>query len=109
MQRIRLTGCAALFACASLGAPAASAQVLLNVNSWVAPSHPLTASMMAWCAAVEKAVAGRVACSLLPKAAVQAPETFDATRGGRVDLGVSAHSFTPGRFPLSALGELPVR
>lgn len=101
-------GCVALLACGTLASASASAQVLLNVNSWVPRSHPLTAEMMTWCAAVEKAVAGRVACNLLPRPAVRAPQTFDAIRDGLVDLAVTANRFTPGRFPLSAIAELPL-
>ncbi len=107
-QRLRRVRRAALLACAWLASPAACAQVLLNVNSWVPPTHPLAASMADWCAAVDKAVAGRVTCSLLPKAAVRAPQTFDAVRDGLVDLAVTANSFTPGRFPLSGIAELPL-
>ncbi len=107
-RQYRLIARIALLACGMLAATTGAAQVLLNVGSWVPASHPLTMTTLAWCAAVEQAVAGRVRCSLLPKSAVQASQTFDAVRDGLIDLAVTANRFTPGRFPLSGIAELPL-
>jgi TRAP-type C4-dicarboxylate transport system substrate-binding protein len=108
LRQLRLIARVSFLACGSLASASGAAQVLLNVNSWLPSSHPLTATMMAWCAAVENAVAGRVKCSLLPKPALRASQTFDAVRDGLVDLAVAADRFTPGRFPLSGIAELPL-
>ncbi|MDH4192222.1 MAG: TRAP transporter substrate-binding protein [Betaproteobacteria bacterium] len=93
---------------ALLVSTSAAAQVTLNANSWVPPSHALTAGMMMpWCADVEKATAGRVKCNLLPKAVVATPQTFDAVRDGLADLSFTVHGYTPGRFVLTDMAEFP--
>jgi TRAP-type transport system periplasmic protein len=89
-------------------ASAASAQVTLNVNTWVPPSHLLVADVvMPFCKDVEGATQGRVKCNLLTKAVVAAPQTFDAVRDGLADISFIVPGYTPGRFPLSDAPEFP--
>ena len=60
----------------------ANAQLVLNVNTWVPPSHHMvTEVMMAFCKDAETATQGRVKCNLLPKAVVSA--AADLRRGAR--------------------------
>lgn len=102
MKRLVVLGAAAL-----LAAGPAGAEVTLNASSWV-PAHPLTTdALQPLCADIEKATAGRVKCSLLPKAPVAAPQTFDAVRDGLVDLSFHVHGYTPGRFALTEAPEFP--
>jgi TRAP-type transport system periplasmic protein len=92
----------------ALPATTASAQVTLNVNAWVPPSHLLVADVvMPLCADMQQATQGRVKCNLLPKAVVAAPQTFDAVRDGLADLSFSVHGYTPGRFALTDVVEFP--
>ncbi len=89
-------------------ATAASAQVTLNVNTWVPPSHLLVADVvMPFCKDVEGATQGRVKCSLLTKAVVSAPQTFDAVRDGLADISFVVPGYTPGRFVLTDAPEFP--
>src|SRR5262245_52758511 len=105
MKSIKLA--AGLFACAFLASPA-SAQVTLNVNAWVPPTHLLVNDItMPFCADVEKATSGRVKCNLLPKSVVAAPQTFDAVKDGLADLSFIVHGYTPGRFVLTDVAEFP--
>ena len=89
-------------------APAASAQVTLNVNTWVPPRHLLVADVvMPFCKDVKAATQGRVKCNLLTKAVVAAPQTFDAVEDGLADISFIVHGYTPGRFTLTDCAELP--
>jgi len=107
-MRIKASFVTTTLATLGLGAGAASAQVTLNVNAWVPPTHPLVANItMPLCADIEKDTAGRVKCNLLPKAVVAPPQTFDAVRDGLADLSFTVHGYTPGRFPLSEVAEFP--
>lgn len=107
-MRIKASFVTTTLATLGLGAGAASAQVTLNVNAWVPPTHPLVADItMPLCADIEKDTAGRVKCNLLPKAVVAPPQTFDAVRDGLADLSFTVHGYTPGRFPLSEVAEFP--
>jgi TRAP-type C4-dicarboxylate transport system substrate-binding protein len=89
--------------------PAATyAQTVLNVTSWVPPSHHLVAGVtMPLCKDIETATSGRVKCNLLPKSVVAAPQTFDAVRDGLADLSFTVHGYTPGRFVLTDAVEFP--
>lgn len=92
----------------SLIAPAASAQVTLNVNTWVPPSHLLVADVvMPFCKDVEGATQGRVKCNLLTKSVVAAPQTFDAVKDGLADISFIVPGYTPGRFVLADAPEFP--
>lgn len=85
----------------------ASAQITLTMSSWVPPSHLLTRAQSDWCNEVSKAVAGRIKCNLLPKPVTPAPGTFDAVKDGLVDLSFSVHGYTPGRYVMGKMAELP--
>ena len=103
MPRCKLLAAACLLACAG----AASAEITLTLSSWVPPAHLLTRAQSDWCNEVSKAVAGRIKCNLLPKAVTPAPGTFDAVKDGLVDLSYSVHGYTPGRFVMGKMAELP--
>jgi TRAP-type C4-dicarboxylate transport system substrate-binding protein len=90
------------------GAPGlASAQITLTLSSWVPPAHLLTRAQSDWCGEVSKATSGRIQCNLLPKPVAPAPGTFDAVRDGLVDLSFSVHGYTPGRFTMGKIAEMP--
>jgi len=88
-------------------AGAASAQVTLTLSSWVPPAHLLTRAQSDWCNEVSKATEGRIKCNLLPKAVTPPPGTFDAVKDGLADLSFSVHGYTPGRFVLGKMAEMP--
>ncbi|MEF7614366.1 TRAP transporter substrate-binding protein [Aquincola sp. MAHUQ-54] len=92
---------------ALFGAVAASAQTELTVSSWTPPAHMLSQTQQAWCGLLEERSEGRLRCRILPRAAAPAPGTFDAVRQGLADVSFTVHGYTPGRFALSALAELP--
>ena len=90
------------------GAPAASAQTVLTMSSWVPPTHSLTRDvLLAWSKEVEKATGGRVKFEMLPKHPSAPPGTFDAVRDGLVDVSFVTASYTPARHPLPLMAELP--
>ena len=85
----------------------ASAQVTLTTSTWVPLDHAITSTQTQWCQEVTKATAGRVKCNLLAKPVAAPPGTFDAIRDGLADVSFSVHGYTPGRFKLSEMVELP--
>lgn len=89
-------------------APAmAWAKVTLIVSSWVPPTHVLSQSVARWCEEVTQATAGRVTCKILPKAVASPPATFDSVRDGLADVSYGVHGYTPGRYVLTQIAELP--
>ena len=92
----------------SVGATSASAQTVLTMSSWVPPTHSLTRDVLVvWAKSVEKATNGRIKFEMLPKHPSSPPGTFDAVRDGLVDVSFVTASYTPARFALPYLAELP--
>jgi TRAP-type C4-dicarboxylate transport system substrate-binding protein len=92
---------------ASAGFTLSQAQTVLTVSSWVGPTHTLSLSQKEWCDTLEKNTSGRVKCNILPRAPVAAPGTIDAIKNGLLDVSYTVHGYTPGRFLLPQMAELP--
>jgi TRAP-type C4-dicarboxylate transport system substrate-binding protein len=103
MPRLKLLAAAALFGLTT----AASAEVTLTLSSWVPPAHLLTRAQADWCGEVSKATEGRIKCNVLTKAVAPPPATFDAVRDGLADLSFGVHGYTPGRYLLTKIAEMP--
>ena len=104
MRTLSLTAAAsALFLLA--GTP--SAQTVLRYSNWLPPTHHVVTEMVQpWAADVEKATEGRVKIQVLP--ALGAPPThFDLVKNGVADIAFSVHAYTPNRFKLTEMAELP--
>jgi TRAP-type transport system periplasmic protein len=89
------------------GTSAVSAQVVLTASSWVPPSHTLTETQKEWCGLLEQRTGGKARCNLLPRAVSAPPATFDAVRNGLADISFTVHGYTPGRFTLTQIAEVP--
>lgn len=93
---------------AAFAFPAAAQQSVLRFNSWLPPTHPITVlTLKPWMAEVEKATQGRVKFEFTASSLGIPPNQFDMVRDGIVDAAITVHGFTPARFPLMQLGELP--
>lgn len=91
----------------ALGTGAAGAQVVLTASLFQPQTHAIVKGVASWCAEVDQATQGRVRCHMLPKHVSSPPATFDAVRDGLADLSVGIHGYTPGRFVLTQIAELP--
>lgn len=97
---------AAASALIALAGPA-SAQTVLRFSNWLPPTHHvLTEMVQPWAADVEKATEGRVKVQVLP-ALGAAPAHYDLVKSGVADLAFSVHAYTPNRFKLTEMAELP--
>jgi TRAP-type transport system periplasmic protein len=85
----------------------AHAQVTLTLSSWVPPAHTLTMSQREWCEMLEQKVPGKVKCNVLPRAVSAPPATFDSVRNGLADVSFTVHGYTPGRFVMTQMAEMP--
>jgi TRAP-type C4-dicarboxylate transport system substrate-binding protein len=91
-----------------LASAAAQAQTVLNASIWVPPTHPVHAHMMVpWAEQVAKATEGRVKINILTKALGGPAQHFDLVRDGVADIMYTIHGYTPGRFTLTKMAELP--
>ncbi|MEP7283745.1 MAG: TRAP transporter substrate-binding protein [Rubrivivax sp.] len=105
----RVTAVLTTLSATLLGATAlpAAAEVTLTASSWLPPSHLLSRAQADWCTEVAKATQDRVKCNILPKPAAPPPGTFDAVRDGLADLSYSVEGYTPGRYVLTKMAEMP--
>lgn len=86
----------------------ALAQTTLRVSNWLPPTHPIIADMIKpWAADVEAATQGRVKIEVMDAPLGPPPAQFDIVQTGQADIGFSVHGYTPGRFALTKLVELP--
>lgn len=89
-------------------ATAVQAQTVLRFNLWVPPTHHThTKMMMPWAADVERVTEGRVKVEFTPSSLGAPPRQFDLAVEGIADVTFGDHAYTPGRFYLTKMAELP--
>lgn len=80
----------------------------LRVASWLPPAHPIVKDMMEpWGKQVEEATKGRVKVEILKAPLGAPPAHFDIVKDGIADVSFGVHGYTPGRFVLTEIAELP--
>ena len=109
MKKLKLIALGIAVAASGLVASVtAHAQTVLNYSIWVPPTHPLYAQVMVpWAEQVAKATGGRVKINILTKALGGPVQHFDLVRDGVADVMYTIHGYTPGRFTLTRMAELP--
>ena len=85
----------------------ASAQTVLTASSWLQPMHALSLAQKEWCDLLEKNTSGKMKCNILPRAVANPPGTYDAVKNGLADISFTVHGYTPGRFVLTQMAEMP--
>jgi TRAP-type C4-dicarboxylate transport system substrate-binding protein len=93
----------------ALSAGAASAQtVTIRYSSWLPTSHWLVGgSLVPYLQEIEKVTEGRVKIEILPKVVGTPATQFDVVRDGLADMSWIVAGYTPGRFKLAEMAELP--
>jgi len=88
----------------------ASAQTAeLQVSHFLPPNHTFQKAMVAWSDEIEKQSAGRLKLRIYPAGQLGGGPNrqFDAARNGVVDIAISLHGATPGRYAVTELASLP--
>ena len=88
-------------------ASSAQAATVLTVSSWLPPTHTLSMAQKEWCDALQAKTANSIRCNILPRGVTPAPGTYDAVKNGLADVSYTVHGYTPGRFVLTQMAELP--
>ncbi len=82
--------------------------VTLRFSNWLPPTHPMVTEMLnPWAKDVEQATEGRVKIQVLPPWGTPASH-YDLVRNGVADMTIGVHSYTPERFKLTEMVELPM-
>ena len=96
-----------MFGTASTAASAASPVELKLAHAW-ATTHHVHVILDQWTKDVEKATDGRVKITIYPGGALStAVQLYDTVRTGVADLAWFLQGYTPGKFPLTSVVELP--
>jgi TRAP-type C4-dicarboxylate transport system substrate-binding protein len=110
MSKTRSTFLAAtaIIAAAIAGAAPASAETVLRYSNWVPATHPIvTKVIQPWGEELKAATEGRVSVEVVP-ALGPPPGHFDLVANEVADMAFGVHGYTPGRFTLTQIGELPL-
>ncbi|MDB5857594.1 MAG: transporter substrate-binding protein [Ramlibacter sp.] len=101
----RLLPAIALAAASTL---ATAEPVTIKYSSWVPPTHWVyTGPVVPYLQEIETVTEGRVKVEVLPKMVGSPQSQFDVVRDGLADMSWIVVGYTPGRFKLAEMGELP--
>jgi TRAP-type C4-dicarboxylate transport system substrate-binding protein len=110
MILIRRAG--ALVLAALIGATASTLAVAqtkeLKLAHFVVPQHPYSKFLQEWADLVAKKSGGTLKITIFPNSQMgPAPRMYDMARTGQADITWFVHGFTPGRFPLTDISNMP--
>ncbi len=104
----RLAGLAGLALLAATQAAPAQAETVLRYSNWLPAGHSvLEGAIKPFIAEVEAKTDGRVRIETLPKVVGSVPGQYDVAVDGLADITFLVLGYTPGRFPLTEVAELP--
>jgi len=100
---------ASIFLSGFAGSSASGETIEFTMSLVVPPTHVIAAGQFVpWAKDIEKATEGRVKFRLLPKAVSGPAQQLDSVRQGVADVAFIAHGWTPGRFPMAKITEMPL-
>lgn len=92
----------------ALGGVQAKAEMVLKYSNWLPVGNVLREGVVnPWIAEVEKVTEGRVKIDTLPKVIGSVPAQFDVARDDQADITIFVNGYTPGRFDIMEVAELP--
>jgi TRAP-type C4-dicarboxylate transport system substrate-binding protein len=108
MLKLRKLSGALALVCAIAGAQAVSAQTVLKYSNWLPAGQAMRVEVIEpWIAEVEKVTEGRVKIDTLPKVVGTVLAQFDVARDGQADIVVFIPGYTPNRFDILEVVQLP--
>lgn len=89
--------------------PVAAQTVELKLSHFLPPNHTFHKFAIAWGEQLAKESGGRLKLQVYPAGQLGggANRQFDSARNGIVDIAISTHGATPGRYPITELVSLP--
>ncbi|MDZ4397523.1 TRAP transporter substrate-binding protein [Hydrogenophaga sp.] len=98
----------ALAICVAVLPTASIAQSEMRYSHFVPPNHPTIDGLTAWAKSLEQAAGGALKVRIFPAEQLgKAKDHYDMVRDGIADAGWVVPGYTPGRFPVVTLLELP--
>ena len=104
----RLAGALALIGVFAAAVPADAQTTVIKYSNWLPAGQAMRVEVVEpWIAEVEKVTNGRVKIDTLPKVVGTLPAQFDVARDGQADLVIFIPGYTPNRFDLLEVLQLP--
>jgi TRAP-type transport system periplasmic protein len=110
MRFVQLGRVCALVAAMAVATTAAAAQTIeLKLSHFVPPNHTFHKWAQAWAEGLAKESGGRLKVTIYPNGQLVGPPNrqLDAARNAITDMSFVLHGVTPGRYPVTELGNLP--
>ncbi|MGE0097189.1 MAG: TRAP transporter substrate-binding protein [Hydrogenophaga sp.] len=109
IHSLRCLAAALAVAGCAFGAASASAQTTtVKYSNWLPAGQAMRVEVIEpWIVEVEKVTQGRVKIDTLPKVVGTVPAQFDVARDGQADLVVFIPGYTPNRFDILEVAQLP--
>jgi len=107
-RRWLLAAAALALATGAADAQTADKKINLKLSYWVPPSHLLTPGYKEWADEITKLSNGSITVTLFPSSQLgSGPDHYDMVKRGVADVGLINPGYTPGRFPVIAVADLP--
>ncbi len=89
--------------------PALAETIELKFATGFSPKHTMQVKVFEpWAKKISELTGGKVKVTFFPGGALgKAPETYSIVEKGIADMGYFLHDYTPGRFPMTTVFELP--
>jgi TRAP-type C4-dicarboxylate transport system substrate-binding protein len=85
-----------------------AAPIVLKVSHFLPPGHSISKSLVAWGEELKTKSDGRLELDIYPGGKLAPPpKQYDLAAGGEVDISLALHGYTPGKFPLTEVAQLP--
>jgi TRAP-type C4-dicarboxylate transport system substrate-binding protein len=107
-QTRKIAGALALLGGMLCAQDAAAQTTVLKYSNWLPPGQAMRVEVVEpWIAEVEKVTQGRVKIDTAPKVVGSVPAQFDVARDGQADLVIFIPGYTPNRFDVLEVLQLP--
>ncbi|MCZ6862243.1 MAG: TRAP transporter substrate-binding protein [Alphaproteobacteria bacterium] len=107
LNRLLIPAAGAAFAFTLAATPLTAKAETLRLANWLPPFHHMTRTLADWVAEVDKASGGTLKIVVLKAPLAKPPGQYDLAKNGIVDISWGVPGYTPGRFPIMRVMELP--
>ncbi|WP_439590101.1 TRAP transporter substrate-binding protein [Hydrogenophaga sp.] len=108
IQRPKTLLAAALLACASIASAQQAPAKTLKLSFFPPATHPMVPALEAWGKSLQQASGGTITTQLYTSEQLgRAVDHYDMVKDGIAEMVMAGPGFSPGRFPIITLVELP--
>ncbi|HEX9812660.1 MAG TPA: TRAP transporter substrate-binding protein [Burkholderiales bacterium] len=86
----------------------AQSPIVLKVSHFLPPGHSISKGLVEWGEELKNRSNGRLQLDVYPAGKLgPPPKQYDLAVNGDVDISLALHGYTPGKFPLTEVAQLP--